>query len=71
MENVFSTVSSSGRKSFQHLTHDFDMEFIDEAAQASKVAVLPPLSLGAAQCIVVGDPQKLHVTVIGQPAGIL
>jgi superfamily I DNA and/or RNA helicase len=34
MENVFSTVSSSGRKSFQHLTHDFDMEFIDEAAQA-------------------------------------
>nr|TKR65896.1 putative ATP-dependent helicase C29A10.10c-like [Populus alba] len=44
-EIVFTTVSSSGRKLFSRLTHGFDMVVIDEAAQASEVAVLPPLAL--------------------------
>lgn len=56
-EIVFTTVSSSRRKIFSRLTHGFDMVVIDEAAQASEVAVLPPLSLGAARCVLVGDPQ--------------
>ncbi|GKV09300.1 hypothetical protein SLEP1_g20822 [Rubroshorea leprosula] len=45
-EIVFTTVSSSGQKLFSRLTHGFDMVVIDEAAQASEAAVLPPLSLG-------------------------
>lgn len=70
-EIVFTTVSSSGRKLFQRLAHGFDMVVIDEAAQASEVAVLPPLSLGAARCVLVGDPQQLPATVISQAAGTL
>eukprot|EP00252_Welwitschia_mirabilis_P011439 TRINITY_DN2569_c0_g2_i2.p1 TRINITY_DN2569_c0_g2~~TRINITY_DN2569_c0_g2_i2.p1 ORF type:complete len:1376 (-),score=279.38 TRINITY_DN2569_c0_g2_i2:1333-5460(-) len=70
-EIVFTTVSSSGRKLFQRLSHGFDMVVIDEAAQASEVAVLPPLSLGAARCVLVGDPQQLPATVISQAAGTL
>eukprot|EP00268_Persea_americana_P030803 TRINITY_DN2984_c0_g2_i6.p1 TRINITY_DN2984_c0_g2~~TRINITY_DN2984_c0_g2_i6.p1 ORF type:complete len:724 (-),score=166.55 TRINITY_DN2984_c0_g2_i6:1126-3297(-) len=70
-EIVFTTVSSSGRKIFSHLAHGFDMVVIDEAAQASEVAVLPPLSLGAARCVLVGDPQQLPATVISKAAGTL
>eukprot|EP01018_Ginkgo_biloba_P000122 Gb_34450 [translate_table: standard] len=70
-EIVFTTVSSSGRKLFLRLAHGFDMVVIDEAAQASEVAVLPPLSLGAARCVLVGDPQQLPATVISQAAGTL
>ncbi|XVF36750.1 hypothetical protein REPUB_Repub19eG0085300 [Reevesia pubescens] len=70
-EIVFTTVSSSGRKLFSRLTHGFDMVVIDEAAQASEVAVLPPLSLGAARCVLVGDPQQLPATVISKAAGTL
>ncbi|CAL9049941.1 uncharacterized protein LOC103980202 [Musa acuminata AAA Group] len=70
-EIVFTTVSSSGRKIFSRLTHGFDMVVIDEAAQASEVAVLPPLSLGAARCVLVGDPQQLPATVISKAAGTL
>ncbi|KAH7657206.1 senataxin protein [Dioscorea alata] len=70
-EVVFTTVSSSGRKLFSRLTHGFDMVVIDEAAQASEVAVLPPLSLGAARCVLVGDPQQLPATVISKAAGTL
>ncbi|XP_057823525.2 uncharacterized protein LOC131035819 isoform X2 [Cryptomeria japonica] len=70
-EIVFTTVSSSGRKLFQRLAHGFDMVVIDEAAQASEVGVLPPLSLGAARCVLVGDPQQLPATVISQAAGML
>ncbi|CAI0446099.1 unnamed protein product [Linum tenue] len=57
-EIVFTTVSSSGRKLFSRLTHGFDMVVIDEAAQASEVGVLPPLALGAARCVLVGDPSN-------------
>ncbi|XP_068637140.1 probable helicase MAGATAMA 3 isoform X1 [Aristolochia californica] len=70
-EIVFTTVSSSGRKIFSRLTHGFDMVVIDEAAQASEMAVLPPLSLGAARCVLVGDPQQLPATVISKAAGTL
>ncbi|CAA0823851.1 P-loop containing nucleoside triphosphate hydrolases superfamily protein [Striga hermonthica] len=68
---VFTTESSSGRKLFSRLTHGFDMVVIDEAAQASEVAVLPPLSLGAARCVLIGDPQQLPATVISKAAGTL
>lgn len=67
-EIVFTTVSSSGRKIFSQLQHGFDMVVIDEAAQASEVAVLPPLSLRAARCVLVGDPQQLPATVISRAA---
>jgi senataxin len=67
-EIVFTTVSSSGRKIFSSLAHGFDMVVIDEAAQASEVAVLPPLSLRAARCVLVGDPQQLPATVISRAA---
>ena len=70
-EIVFTTVSSSGRKLFTRLSHGFDMVVIDEAAQASEVAILPPLSLGAARCVLVGDPQQLPATVISKAAGTL
>ncbi|KAK2972655.1 hypothetical protein RJ640_003428 [Escallonia rubra] len=70
-EVVFTTVSSSGRKLFSRLTHGFDMVVIDEAAQASEVAVLPPLALGTACCVLVGDPQQLPATVISKAAGTL
>ncbi|XP_048226709.1 helicase sen1 isoform X2 [Ricinus communis] len=70
-EIVFTTVSSSGRKLFSRLTHGFDMVVIDEAAQASEVAVLPPLALGAPRCVLVGDPQQLPATVISKAAGTL
>ncbi|XP_048570882.1 uncharacterized ATP-dependent helicase C29A10.10c [Triticum urartu] len=70
-EIVFTTVSSSGRKLFSALNHGFDMVVIDEAAQASEVGVLPPLSLGAARCVLVGDPQQLPATVISKAAGTL
>lgn len=70
-EIVFTTLSSSGRKLFARLTHGFDMVVIDEAAQASEVGILPPLSLGAARCVLVGDPQQLPATVISKAAGTL
>ncbi|CAM8889725.1 unnamed protein product [Rhodiola kirilowii] len=70
-EIVFTTVSSSGRKLFSRLAHGFDMVVIDEAAQASEVAILPPLSLGATRCVLVGDPQQLPATVISKAAGSL
>ncbi|XP_050909891.1 helicase sen1-like [Lathyrus oleraceus] len=70
-EIVFTTVSSSGRKLFSRLSHGFDMVVIDEAAQDSEVGVLPPFSLGAARCVLVGDPQQLPATVISKAAGTL
>ncbi|KAI3725370.1 hypothetical protein L1987_65157 [Smallanthus sonchifolius] len=47
------------------------MVVIDEAAQASEVGVLPPLALGAARCVLVGDPQQLLATFISKAAGTL
>ena len=64
-------MSSSGRKLFSRLSHGFDMVVIDEAAQDSEVGVLPPFSLGAARCVLVGDPQQLPATVISKAARTL
>ncbi|PIA52215.1 hypothetical protein AQUCO_01000234v1 [Aquilegia coerulea] len=71
-EIVFiTTVSSSGRKLFSPLTHDFDMVVIDEAAQTSEVGVLPSLALGPAPYVLVGDPQQLPPTAISNATGTL
>eukprot|EP00177_Eucheuma_denticulatum_P004381 GFKZ01007961.1.p1 GENE.GFKZ01007961.1~~GFKZ01007961.1.p1 ORF type:complete len:1496 (-),score=199.40 GFKZ01007961.1:396-4883(-) len=42
----------------------FDTVLIDEAAQATETSTLIPLTLGASQCILVGDPQQLPATVL-------
>jgi senataxin len=70
-EIVFTTISSSGRRLFNHLSRGFDMVVIDEAAQASEVAILPPLSLGATRCVLIGDPRQLPATVISRAAHTL
>lgn len=54
-EIVFTTLSSTGRRAFAH-TRRFDLVLIDEAAQASEMATLQPLTLAAGRC----DPQPLH-----------
>eukprot|EP00798_Chlamydomonas_sp_ICE-L_P025627 gene25627-11284_t len=54
---VFATLSSTGRQIFQRLTRGFDMVLIDEACQASEIAVLQPL------VVLVGDPQQLPATI--------
>lgn len=55
----------------RHLSHGFDVLVIDEAAQASEVAVLPPLSLSCQRCVLIGDPQQLPATVISRTASAL
>eukprot|EP00271_Cylindrocystis_brebissonii_P021924 TRINITY_DN8169_c0_g1_i4.p1 TRINITY_DN8169_c0_g1~~TRINITY_DN8169_c0_g1_i4.p1 ORF type:complete len:1053 (-),score=232.79 TRINITY_DN8169_c0_g1_i4:155-3313(-) len=67
-EVVFTTLSSSGRRIFSRLQHGFDTVVIDEAAQAGELALLPPLALKAARCVLVGDPQQLPATVISKVA---
>lgn len=41
---------------------------IDEAAQASEVAALQPLMHGAADAVLVGDPQQLPATLFSAGA---
>ena len=48
-EIVFTTLSSTGRRAFQQ-GRRFDLVLVDEAAQASEVATLQPLALGAGRC---------------------
>lgn len=55
----------------RRLSHGFDVLVIDEAAQASEVAVLPPLSLSCQRCVLIGDPQQLPATVISRTASAL
>ena len=46
-EMVFTTLSSTGRRVFQRLPpHAFETVLIDEAAQASEIAALQPLTFG-------------------------
>lgn len=45
-EMVFTTLSSTGRKIFSRLENAFENVLVDEAAQASEIAVLQPLTLG-------------------------
>ena len=47
---VFTTLSSTGRRVFERMKNAFDTVLIDEAAQASEVAVLQPLSFGCKRC---------------------
>ena len=48
---VFTTLSSTGRRVFERMKNAFDTVLIDEAAQASEVAVLQPLSFGCKRCV--------------------
>jgi hypothetical protein len=50
-EMVFTTLSSTGRKIFSHLENAFENVLVDEAAQASEIAVLQPLMLGCKRCV--------------------
>ena len=43
---VFTTLSSTGRRIFSRLENAFENVLVDEAAQASEIAVLQPLILG-------------------------
>ena len=45
-EMVFTTLSSTGRRIFSRLENAFENVLVDEAAQASEIAVLQPLTLG-------------------------
>lgn len=49
-EMVFTTLSSTGRKIFNRLENAFENVLVDEAAQASEIAVLQPLMLGCKRC---------------------
>ncbi|KAL0034221.1 hypothetical protein WJX77_004006 [Trebouxia sp. C0004] len=67
-EMVFTTLSSTGRKIFNHLENAFENVLVDEAAQASEIAVLQPLMLGCKRVVLVGDPQQLPATVLSRQA---
>ncbi|KAL0032313.1 hypothetical protein WJX79_004546 [Trebouxia sp. C0005] len=67
-EMVFTTLSSTGRKIFSHLENAFENVLVDEAAQASEIAVLQPLMLGCKRVVLVGDPQQLPATVLSRQA---
>ncbi|CAI5966116.1 unnamed protein product [Closterium sp. NIES-65] len=60
-----------GSSIFARLAHGFDMCVFDEAAQASEMAALPPLTLRCQRCVLVGDPQQLPATVISRLASSL
>ncbi|KAI5057202.1 hypothetical protein GOP47_0027217 [Adiantum capillus-veneris] len=70
-EIVFTTLSSSRAPMIKSVSGRFDVLIVDEAAQASEVATLPPLTLGASHCILVGDPKQLAATVISSVAQAL
>ncbi|MCO5594419.1 hypothetical protein L7F22_048449 [Adiantum nelumboides] len=67
-EIVFTTLSSSRSPTIRLVSGRFDVLIVDEAAQASEVATLPPLTLGAPHCILLGDPKQLAATVISTVA---
>jgi senataxin len=67
-EIVFGTLSSSGRKIFESLSHEFDLVLIDEAAQATELELLAALFHGVKHCVLLGDPQQLQSVVISESA---
>jgi senataxin len=69
-EMVFATLSSTQRKVFKAVAakYPFSTVLIDEAGQSSEVAALQPLSFGAKQVVLVGDPQQLPATILSEAA---
>jgi hypothetical protein len=69
-EMVFSTLSSTQRKIFKDscVRAPFHTVLIDEAGQASEVAVLQPMTAGAKSIVLVGDPQQLPATIKSEAA---
>ncbi|CAG9466793.1 unnamed protein product [Pedinophyceae sp. YPF-701] len=65
---VCSTLSFSGSGIFERIARRFDVVIIDEAAQAVEPSTMVPLSVGARQVYLVGDPNQLPATVISQQA---
>ena len=67
-EMVFSTLSSTQRKMFLDACKrtPFHTVLIDEAGQASEVAAMQPLSAGAKNVVLVGDPQQLPATILSE-----
>ena len=57
---VFTTLSSTGRRVFERMKNAFDTVLIDEAAQASEVAVLQPLSFGCKRCVHLSLASRCH-----------
>ncbi|KAH9310022.1 hypothetical protein KI387_037933, partial [Taxus chinensis] len=45
------------------------VEVVIDEATAGETGMLPPLSLGAARCVLGGDPQPQPATIICQAAG--
>ena len=43
---VFTTLSSTGRRVFERMQNRFETVLVDEAAQASEVALMQPLTFG-------------------------
>lgn len=67
-EIVFGTLSSSGRKIFENLTHEFDLVLVDEAAQSTELELLVALFHGVKHCVLLGDPQQLQSVVVSESA---
>lgn len=65
---VCSTLSFSGTGMFSRMSKPFDAVIIDEAAQAVEPSTLVPLSYGAKQVFLVGDPRQLPATVLSAVA---
>lgn len=69
---VLTTTSSAALNTLESFVQDtgrpFDICIIDEAAQAVEPSTLIPLRYGAAQVVLVGDPQQLPATVISRHA---
>lgn len=67
-EIVFTTLASTGKRSFRECAFGFKTLIVDEAAQASEISILLPLFRGIQNCILIGDPQQLPATVLSQGA---
>lgn len=47
---VFTTLSSTGRRVFERMQNRFETVLVDEAAQASEIAIMQPLTFGCKRC---------------------
>jgi len=67
-EIVFCTMSAAGEKALREVPGGFETVLLDEAAQATELAALVPMSLGARLVCLVGDPRQLPATVLSEAA---